>query len=270
MSSLTAPWDRTTESEKYIPKQITLTESEVKEAMDTLVHKEFVEKFPRVDKFYADPVMNSEIYCLHSFVHTKGAKPDENGVYGFVKFRGVFPTLREADERSEYIIRNVDSFHEIYTSYCGRPFPLTHNKNFVKETREIDIKDQLVKAVSEDVKAKVMKDKEIKEQIKEREKKLLEESITGEPPEDRYITAQVKRANLVHVYVETRKSLEKIKESILKCREEINQLDKESPQFKEEYIEKYNNARKESGLESYKDTTYLQYMGLNDEEILGF
>lgn len=270
MSSLSAPWDRVSESEKYVPKQVTLSEEEVQTAMDTLVHKKFINMFPKVDKFYADPLINSQIYCLHSFVPTKGAKPDEKGVYGFIKFRGAFATQQEADERSEFIIRNVDSFHDIFTSYCGRPFPLSHNTDFVQETREIDIKDQIVKAVSEDVKSKVMKDKEVKDQIKEREEKLLAESVTGEVPEDRYITLQVKRANLVHVYVETQKSLEKIKASIFKCREEISTLDSENPQYKEEYIEKYNNARKQSGLDSFKDNTYLQYMGLNDEEILGF
>lgn len=271
MSSLTAPWDRKDESEKYVPKQVTLTEAEVSAAMDELHVTDLVSKFPRVDKFYADPTVNSQVYCLHSFVPTKGASPDEHGVYGFVKCRGSFGTQQEADERAEFIIRNVDSFHEVYTSYCGRPFPLSLSKKFVQETKEVDIRNQIVKAVSEDVKAKVMKDKEIKEEIKEKEKKLLEEGTKGESTDDRYITLQVKRANLVHVYMNTQKSLEKVKRSILACREEIKSLDSEHPEYKDAYMERYMSARKESGLDDIKsDTSYLQYMGLNDEEVLGF
>lgn len=269
-TSLTAPWDLSKKKAKYVPKQVTLKEDEVAEAMDTLCVSDFVEKFPRVDKFYADPVLNSQVYCLHSFVPTKGATPDEHGVYGFVKFRGAFATQEEADERAEYIIRNVDSFHEIYTSYCGRPFPLSHNKDFVKETAEVEIRDQIVKATSQDVAAKVRKDKSLKEEIMDKEKKLLEDVQSEESPVDRYTTLQVKRANLVHVYIENKKKLDQVRDALLKARAEIKAMDDADPRHRVEYMDKYNNARKQSGLDVCLDNTYLQYMGVNDEELLGF
>lgn len=277
MSSLTAPWDRTSNSEKYTPKQVTLTEPEVAAAMSELCVKDFVEKFPRVDKFYADPVIQNQVYCLHSFVPTKGARPDEHGVYGFIKCRGTFATQREADERAEFLIRNVDSFHDVFTSYCGRPFPATVDKRYAQETNEVDIKNQIVKAVSEDVKAKVMKDKQVKDEMFEREQKLLQDSKKAEKgeqvetPMERYVTLHVKRANLVHVYLETQKNLEKVKKSLLKAREEIKEMDAANPEFQKDYMERYESARKEVGFDSVKmDGTYLQYMGLNDEELLGF
>lgn len=277
MSSLTAPWDRASDSDKYIPKQVTLTEPEVAAAMSELVVKDFVEKFPRVDKFYADPVIQNQVYCLHSFVPTKGAKPDEHGVYGFIKCRGTFATQREADERAEFLIRNVDSFHDVFTSYCGRPFPATVDKKYAQETNVVDIKNQIVKAVSEDVKAKVMKDKQVKDEMFEREQKLLQDSKKAEKgeqvetPMERYVTLHVKRANLVHVYLETQKNLEKVKKSLLEAREEIREMDTENPEFQKDYMERYESARKEVGFDSVKmDGTYLQYMGLNDEELLGF
>lgn len=272
MSSLSAPWDRKEEDTTYTPKQVSLTEEEVKEAYNELYDKTFVSKFPKVDKFYADPVMRNQIYCLHSFVPSKGARPDEHGVYGFVKFRGAFETQKEADERAEFLIRNVDSFHDIYTSYCGRPFPLSAERKFVQETKEVDIRDHAIRVVSEDVKAKVQKDKEIKDQLEDRQKKLLEdtEKNISTTPREHYITLQVKRANLVHVYVETRKSLEKIKDLIFKCREDIADLESTNPECRDDYIERYNSARREVGLETKLDNTYLQYMGLNDKDILGF
>lgn len=276
MSSLTAPWDRTEDNEKYVPKQVTLTEEEVKEAFATNYNNAFIKKFTQVDKFYADPVFNSQTYCLHSFVPTKGARPDEHGVYGFIKFRGSFTTQKEADERAEYLIRNVDSFHDIYTSYCGRPFPLSSNSRFVNETNEIDMKSHIKKATSEEIKAKVTKDREISDSIKNKQDKLLEESskaeqgLPTETPDDRYTTLQVKRANLVHVYIETQKNLEKIKNSILKAREEISILESTNPECKDVYVDKYNHARSESGLDARLDNTYLKYMGLDDVEILGF
>lgn len=276
-SSLTAPWDRTEEEQTYKPKQVVLSENEVSNALNELYIKDFTNKFPRVDRFYADPVLNSQVYCLHSFVPSKGAKPDERGVYGFVKFRGSFATQQEADERAEFLVRNVDSFNDVYTSYCGRPFPLTHNKAFVKETSEIDVKKQISDIVSKDIKTKVAEERRIKDELKEKEKKLLEENdkvinnVPVETDEERYTVLQVKRANLVHVYVETKQKLEKIKESILKCRTEIGQFDETHPEIKETYIEKYNQARELSGLDKVEnDTSYLKYMGYDDKEVLGF
>src|SRR5690606_2448601 len=203
-SSLTAPWDRTEEEQVYKPKQIVLTEDQVSNALSELYTKDFTNKFPRVDRFYADPVLNSQVYCLHSFVPSKGAKPDERGVYGFVKFRGSFATQQEADERAEFLVRNVDSFNDVYTSYCGRPFPLTHNKAFVKETSEIDVKKQISDIVSQDIKTKVAEERRIKDDLKEKEKKLLDENekvlnnVPVETDEEKYTVLQVKRANLVH------------------------------------------------------------------------
>lgn len=276
-SSLTAPWDRTEEEQTYKPKQIVLSENEVSSALNELYIKDFTNKFPRVDRFYADPVLNSQVYCLHSFVPSKGAKPDDRGVYGFVKFRGSFATQQEADERAEFLVRNVDSFNDVYTSYCGRPFPLTHNKAFVKETSEIDVKKQISDIVSKDIKTKVAEERRIKDELKEKEKKLLEENdkvinnVPVETDEERYTVLQVKRANLVHVYVETNQKLEKIKESILKCRSEIEQFDETHPEIKDTYIEKYNQARELSGLDKVEnDTSYLKYMGYDDKEVLGF
>lgn len=269
-SSLTAPWDRSACKRKYTPKQVTLTEEQVSSAMDTLCVRDFVEKFPRVDKCFADPVLNSQVYCLHSFVPAKGAVPDKHGVYGFVKFRGAFTTQEEADERAEYIVRNVDSFHEIYTSYCGRPFPLSHNKEFVRETNEVELKDQICKATSEDVAAKVKKDKCHLDEIKEKEKKLIDDCTSEESPVDKYTTLQVKRATLVELYVRKRDEMAFVKEKLLSARAEIRAIDDVDPSHRQTYMEKYTNARIQSGLAPEVSDTYLKYLGVNDEELLGF
>jgi hypothetical protein len=277
--SLTAPWDKDATTglelrspvqsgQKYTPKQVVLSEEQVASAMETLRVNDFVEKFPRVDKFYADPAIASQVYGLHSFVPAKGARPDEKGVYGFVKFRGAFATQQEADERAEFLIRNVDSFHDIYTSFCGRPFPISHNKDFVKETAEVDVRDQIVKATSEDVAAKVKKDRQLKDEVLEREKKLIEDCSKEESPLDRYTTLQVKRANTISAILEARKKLDKWVEGLAKCREEIKQLDDTDPTHRDSYIEKYLAAREGVGMPSTLEGTYLQFMGMSDDEIV--
>jgi Family of unknown function (DUF5832) len=264
-SSLTAPWDKDNTDKKYKPKQVVLTEEEVGHAMDALVVNDFVKKFPQVDKFYADPQIPSQVYSLHSFVPTKGATPDEKGVYGFVKFRGAFATQQEADERAEFLIRNVDSFHQIYTSYCGRPFPLSHSVAFVKETSEIDIQDTLVKTYSEDVKAKVVKDKKARDEIMEREKKLIEGCAYGQSSIDRYTELQVKRANIILALVEAQKIIDERKENLNKCRREIKDTDEHDPTHREKYMEQYMTGLENAG---YTTNPLIEYMGMSDEDVL--
>ena len=83
----------------------------------------------------------------------------------------------EANQRAEWLIRNVDSYHTIHTSYSGRPFPLcSDTRKFVKETNEVDIRKKTVETISEEIKSKKEEEKRNVQDIKEREKRLLEES----------------------------------------------------------------------------------------------
>ena len=112
---------------------------------------------------YADPQIPSQIYSLHSFVPSKGSTPDKNGVYGMVKFRGSFSSIQEANERSEYLIRNVDSYNSILTGYVGRPFPLTNNnKKYCTETNEVDVNKTTDEIVSKDIKSKRDEEKRVR------------------------------------------------------------------------------------------------------------
>lgn len=258
-NSLTSPGELDPNLSKDPATQ--LSDEEVKEAVKSLYVSTFVEKFSRSEKLYADPIYSNQVYCLHSFVPAKGAKPNEKGVYGMVKIRGCFPSVEEANERAEYLIRNVDSYHNIITGYVGRPFPLAFDtKKFVSETNEVDIKQQAVETISSELKSKREKDKRELEEIKEREKKLHEDVAKEQDPYDYYTTLKVKKAQLSWTYIETKKKMDQMKESIIKAREEIIKLDSENPEYSEEYMDRYRRAREESGLKEDSDSSFMRYM----------
>jgi hypothetical protein len=258
-NSLSSPLDRTQEK-LPLTKGIILTETEVENAMDELNVKS-LKKFPRIEKFYADPEMRNQRICLHSFVPSKGATPDKSGVYGFVKVRGVFATEQEANDKAEELIRNVDSFHSIYHSYIGRPFPLSFNKNFVETVKEVELVEKTIQTISEDIKGKREKDRKEMEEIKEREKKLLESSKEEkEDPFDEYTTMQVKKAQLCWTYTETLKKMDQMKKSIISTRKLIQEREEQNSEYKDKYMEKYKNARKEAGLPE-TDDSFMKYMG---------
>ena len=272
-SSLTTPEDRDTEN-KWRPEQShpSLTNEETVEAMKELNITSFVDRFPKIDRTFADPPVNMQNYGLFSFIPAKGSSPNENGVYGFAKIRGSYQSELEASQRAEYLIRNVDSYHKIYHTYVGRPFPLTESSKYSADTSDVDIKKDMVKNISHSIKDK--KEEELKEirEIQQREKNLIEESKREEvDPYDEYITQRVKKAQLVFTYLEHQKKMVEVKEIIIKTRKVITEMDETYPTFNENYYEKYMQARRDAGItEEMKDTQDNFIKFLVEDVDLGF
>jgi hypothetical protein len=246
-----------------VSKGVVLTEEEVQEGVRELYDTTYTTKFPRVDRMHADPIYNNQVYCLHSFVPSKNAVPDEHGVFGFVKFRGTFHNQIEADQRAEFIIRNVDSYHPIQTAWVGRPYPIcADTKNFVKDINEVDIKKKATEVISADIKQKRMDEKKEIEDIKEREERLLSETkedFVREPLEV-YTELQCKKANLVWTYVKTQKALLEMQPKIRNAYREIREMDAEDSSYYEEYFEKFTKARTIAGITTSTDDNFVKYM----------
>lgn len=260
-NSLTSPADKNETSEKsYKLGAPALTEEEVKEAMQELNVTDFVQKFPRFEKFYADPKYENQVHCLVSFFPAKGAKPDEDGVYGMLKVRGTFATQDEADLKAESLIRNVDSFHSIYHTYVGRPFPLAETKKYICETRDIDIKKKVVETTSEEVRKKREEEKQAMEEIKDREKELLADVAKSDiDPYDRYIELMVKKSQLTWTYDATMKKVNEMKGNIIKARAELLELRTKDEDYHTKFFARYMEARKSSGLPD-TDDSFIKYM----------
>lgn len=252
-NSLTAPSDRDP-ARTYRPNQSApaLTDEQVSTAMNDLLVTSFVEKYPAIERRYADPPVQLQTFGLVSFVPAKGAKPNPKGIYGFAKLRGNFATVQECAEQSERLIRNVDSYHKIYTTYVGRPFPLTVSSDYSAETSEVDMRKDVTETYRNDLKNKREKEEKEMQEIKEREEQLLAESKReDDDPEllqDTYITLRVKQAQLAWTYLETEKKMNEMKESILRTRKDIADMEEQDPTYKETYFKKYMDAREKAGL----------------------
>jgi hypothetical protein len=272
-SSLTTPQDRDLEN-KWKPDQsiAPLSNEQTVEALKDLNITSFVDKFPKVDRTFADPSISMQNYSLFSFIPAKGASPNEQGIFGFAKIRGTYQSELEASQRAEYLIRNVDSYHKIYTVYTGRPFPLTESSDYSSEVSEVDIKKDMAKNISHSIKDK--KEEELREirEIQQREKNLIEESKREEvDPYDEYITQRVKSAQLQFTYLEHQKKMAEVKGIILKTRQVIAELDETHPTFRDSYYEKYMQARKDAGIkEDEKDTQANFIKFLVEDADLGF
>jgi hypothetical protein len=264
-STLTTPSDRNPDKKFQINTGApALTPEQTAEAVKDLNVTSYVERYMSVERNFADPVLELQRIGLISFVPARGAKPNDEGIYGFAKLRGNFATETEANARAEYLIRNHDSYHQIYHTYVGRPFPLTTTSDFSKEVFSVDIQRQAVNAISDEVKRKREKEQKDIEEIKDRERQLLEDvKREEEPTDDHYTTLRVKKAQLAWTYLETHKKLKQMCVSIAKARKEIEDLDEKYPELKNKYFNKYMDARKQAGLSTDRasvDTSFMKYL----------
>ena len=262
-NSLTSPSDRDALKEyKTLQSARELTENEVNNAMKELNNSSYVKNFISIERRYADPVDPLQRIGLISFVPAKGATPNDKGVYGFAKIRGNFATENEANEKAEFLIRNVDSYHQIYHAYVGRPFPLTTTSDYSQEQHQIDIKQSTVESISASIKKKKQEDQKQIEELQEREKELLKDTQKDEQdPIDSYTTLKVKKAQITWTYLETIKKIDEMKKIIIKSRDEIDVLEKSDSTLSENYFKKYCDARSKSGLDNsnIKDS-FMQYL----------
>jgi hypothetical protein len=254
-NSLTTPSDRNL-VDRWLPEQgkPKLTETEVSSAVSTLSQKAYLEKFPQFDRVYCDPPMAMQQFGLISFVPSRGATPDSNGIFGFAKLRGNFSTILESDERAEKIIRDVDSYNSIKHCVVGRPFPLTTSEDFSEVVNEIDIKKVATEEISSNIKAQRAKDKDQVDTINKREEALREDVSKEVDPYDEYITLRIKTAQLSWNYIEHIRKIKEIKELVIAARKTVAEMDVTYPEFQATYYKKYMDARKEAGIkESSED-----------------
>lgn len=264
LNSLTSPADRGDGAYKSDIAAPPLTEEEANNAIATQSNTDNIKNFPRLERQYADPPITLQTYGLISFVPSKGATPDKDGVFGFMKIRGNYATTQEAAERAEFLIRNTDSYHTIFHAYVGRPFPITIDQKYAAKTEEIDIRKKAIETVSDDIRAKREKEKKDIEDIKRREKQLLAEAKPDYKPDpyEEYTVLRVKKAQLHWAYVQTQKKMDEMKASIIKTREQIKEMDGENPNFAKEYFDRYVSARREAGIpdELNSEENFMKYM----------
>jgi hypothetical protein len=245
---------------------VPLTDSELKELKKEL-NITMTRNYPVLEKYFNDPDLNGQTYCLHSFVPSKGAKPDKDGIYGMMKCRGAFQSEVDSQQRAEYLFRNVDSYHKIYTSFVGKPFPITESSYFSENTNEVNLKEKVKEVVTTDIKKKSKEEKETVEELERRKKEfeLLSETNSTIDELDDYITAMVSRANFDYIIDDLLKKVDNYKESRDKSFTFIDEANKNNTTFRDVFLQKYIDKCKEVGIEENLNVL-IKYMRKYSEE----
>ncbi len=248
------------------PGRKSLTDSELSDAKVDLLNKNFVRmKYPREQKFRVDPSIPGQHIGLISFAPSKNATPDADGCFGVLKFRGAFPNGNEAETYAETLLRDHDTYAEIDMVYIGREFPLlVDNTMYTKTTREIDVRKKVDDIVKADLRQKKEKEQKEIEEVTARQQKLLDKTHEAEKDEifndlEYYTTLRVKKAQALSLIDEAKKRMEEAEAVVESANKEIEDLDRDHPEYKEEFFGKYENALNSIGS-SVAENPLIKYL----------
>lgn len=226
------------------------------------LHVNQVAAFVKCDRKFNDPAINGQNYALYSFVPSESVKPDSEGLYGFIKIRGVFNRIEEAEEKSKELIQYF-SANNIFICEVGKPTPLEEEVKAKENVIYVDNPEQqegYKLKLSELVADQTLKDKKNIEDVLKR-KQLLEADVANSPenrdPIDKYIELHVKRATNSFAYTKGQKQLDSMKNTVIKARKEIAEMDEQYPSLKDEYIKHYEDSKKDSGIDQANDEMAL-------------
>ncbi len=223
----------------------------------------FVNKFPRTFKYSADDPIPQQTYSLHSFIPSKGATPDKDGVFGMIKFRGAHADPGSANESAEKIIQMNDSYNTIFTSYVGKWFPVTQSSKWTQDVHEVDIQKKQKEVVSTSIKEKRNEEKKQINEIKKREEELRSNTSTqmeDKDPIESYLECMVKKANCLFTLERYKKDIERLERVLEESRAILVDFDEKQPELKENYKDVYRKARESVGLPISETETLIHYM----------
>lgn len=231
------------------------------EELENAFNDLYIDKYVKGDRKFNDPDINGQTYSLFSFTPSLTAKPDEHGMYGFIKIRGTFSRLEEAEEKSKELIQYF-SANKIFVCKTGNPVPLQENlstKDNILEVEDPNRDPECVK-FQELVKEQGLKEKQAMEDIKKREEELkrdVEQDPKDKDPLQIYIELTHKRATCSYLYTQHQKKIEETKNLIIKTRQKISDMDKQYPNLKNEYLDHYNETIKKTGIDKAEDEMAL-------------
>ena len=266
LSTLTSPSDVKEEDiQKFVEQtnEPELSNKETENAIKDLYNKQYTKEYRKIDKLYCDPSVDRQDICLISFMPAKDARPNDSGIYGMVKVRGSFETDKLANDRAEFIIKNVDSQHKIFQACVGKPFPITDNRFYASE--RVQIHDTIEKIAAHNIQVYDEREKRELQEINKRKEEMMEEIERDETLLEQYITEKVKRANIVWTYNKCFNKMKELRETYQKGMKKLQELDEQDSELHNQYRQEYVDELHSRSI--VPDPTILEYF--EDENCLG-
>ena len=220
---------------------------------------------------YADPPHKNQLFALFSWQPSSGCTPDKNGVYGMLKIRGTYEDENEMNKRAEYLVAHCDSFNRIYHAKNGVPVPLTLKDEYSKEIKFVRQREEDNDIIHSSVEDDKKRDEDIQKELDSRVDKIKQEEKEGTVVEsiDEYIQAKVKIAFNMNAIDTLKNQLGQSQNILRKASKLVQELEEANPEFQEQFMDRFNNARRSIGvkIEDDPDLKQIEYMNYTDEDL---
>ncbi len=203
-----------------------------------------------VRKRIDDPITNQE-WCNLSFLFLPEPK---NGVFGFVKVRGCWPNQQIASDEAQKIIREVDSKFRIGIAKVGTWIPISDDDKYFNELMDARCDKDEALLNDEAVKEAEQRHKKIQREIKERQEQLLDpdqDPYSDLEGLDYYTMTTITKLHLEKYIREQEQKLSDFKMKLESTKGKLENLEKIHPEYADDWVERYNEKRRESGLKDY-------------------
>lgn len=226
---------------------VELTEEQVEEAF-----KENVIRFPRYEKLPVDPPLANQNFALFSF---KFLPKPVKGVYGFLKFRGSFPTEESWENHAKTIIRTVDSKHKIWPYKFGEWMPITTNEEFASDTLDVTQQEDMKRIYNQQETEEAKIARKDANDIRDRQKQLQDEALRKEVDKSTldYYAQQVMRNEQVETWLDqVRQRKRQLLAALTATKEEMDRCLSEHPEYAEQVEDHIRAIKEDVGLDPNK------------------
>lgn len=216
--------------------------------------------YPKIVRDMVDPAIPGQSFANISFMLFKEKRVLRSGypVYGFVKVRGSHSSDTWAKKDANRLALDVDSKFIIRTCPVGYWVPITDDTRFCKDLIDAAPEEEKKTGEIDSMRSEAVKRKEEErrrkqKEIDDREKELKEEGdVDDNPGSLRYYSMhRVTEWRLTERRDIQEKLLNKAKDKLVEIRKELKEIEQNHPEYKEEWIQCYNDERAKAGIPPY-------------------
>lgn len=236
-----SPVDIGVTKEMFQPNASPLNSEELSNAS-----QELIRKYPQVARSADDPPIGRQSIANLSFMLLNEPK---DGIYGFVKVRGVWENEDMATQKGEELIKMVDSVFPIHQAQVGRWAPITNNPKYTSDKLDVKTKEQEIALRDKAAKENLAKNQQQRREIEEQREAVKRDDIDADPNSlDFYTKKRVSQKELKGYINQGLEKLRLLKKQLKKIDKEVLELNKNHPQYIDLWLENYNKQRRKVGL----------------------
>lgn len=210
-------------------------------------------RYPQVVRSATDPPVVGQRLGLISFMIPDAPMKDEtNGhtIFSFVKLRGNYADVTQAEFESEKLITQVDSKFRIVTVPVGQWLPITDNPRFFEKMLEVKMGDQEVALKDRAAREKAEEEARIIRELKEAQERLRNGGDVYDDTSslDYYTTKRCTFGRLAEERDILRQKLDDVAQKLERTTQELRELEERCPNHKDVWMAHYNAERAKSGI----------------------